>query len=168
MRTPAPYPIALLAAVLTLLAGLVVQQLVNVNARLDRLERQPVERVVVHTITRDVSLPARASRSMSRRPLVGPSAAATPETSRRMSVTAYCATGNRTASGVWPSVGMAATLDRNIKFGTKLKVPGFGVVTVTDRIGHGSQLDLFLGAGAACEREAREWGRRSLLVEVVR
>lgn len=84
-----------------------------------------------------------------------------------MDVTAYCSTGNRTASGVWPGPGMAATLDRSIPFGTRLRVPGFGVVTVTDRVGHGSDLDLYLGSSPACARAARAWGRRHLVVEEI-
>lgn len=83
---------------------------------------------------------------------------------RWVDVTAYCATGNPTASGVWPQVGMAATLDRGVPFGTRLEVPGVGTVTVTDRIGWGSDLDLYLGAGAACQDAADRWGRRRLFV----
>jgi 3D (Asp-Asp-Asp) domain-containing protein len=60
---------------------------------------------------------------------------------------------------------MAATLDRTIPFGTRLRVPGFGVVVVTDRIGHGSDLDLYLGSSPGCARAARAWGRRHLVVE---
>lgn len=48
-------------------------------------------------------------------------------------------------------------------FGTRLRVEGRGVVTITDRIGHGSQLDLFMTTCAA----ARQFGRRHLLVEVI-
>lgn len=84
-----------------------------------------------------------------------------------LDVTAYCATGNRTASGAWPQIGMAATLDRSIPVGTTLHIAGYGDVTVTDRIGWGSDVDLYLGAGPACERAASRWGRRRLLVTEV-
>lgn len=81
-----------------------------------------------------------------------------------MDVTSYCATGNRTASGAWPHLGDAATLDRSIPFGTVLHVAGYGDVTVTDRIGWGSQVDIFFGSDAGCEARALAWGRRHLLV----
>jgi 3D (Asp-Asp-Asp) domain-containing protein len=102
----------------------------------------------------------RASRSHVRRQL----APVVPINTHLWDVTAYCATGHKTASGRWPVVGMAATLSRRIPFGTRLRVPGFGVVTVTDRIGHGSELDLYMGSGPACDRAARQWGRRHLTV----
>lgn len=155
-------------AVTGAITGLLVmggQQFGHVNDRLERLEQTPTP-TVTHVITRDVSLPARATRSTHRQPLVSPRARRSPE-SHRWDTTAYCATGHRTASGVWPAVGMAATLDRTIPFGTRLRVPGYGVVTVQDRIGHGSQLDIYLGTGAACDHAARTWGRRHLTITEV-
>lgn len=83
---------------------------------------------------------------------------------RWLDVTGYCATGNPTASGVMPQLGMAATLDRSIPFGTTLLLPGVGRLVVTDRIGWGSDVDIYMGAGASCERRASTWGRRRLLV----
>jgi len=47
--------------------------------------------------------------------------------------------------------------------GTRLRVEGIGVVVVQDRIGHGSQLDLFMTSEAACRR----FGRQRLAVEVL-
>jgi 3D (Asp-Asp-Asp) domain-containing protein len=81
-----------------------------------------------------------------------------------MSVTAYCATGSRDADGTWPQVGYAATLDRSIPFGTHLLVPGYGEVVVHDRIGHGSDLDLYMG-DTGCAARADAWGRHYLHVE---
>jgi 3D (Asp-Asp-Asp) domain-containing protein len=49
-------------------------------------------------------------------------------------------------------------------FGTRLRVQSVGVVTVQDRIGHGSDLDLFMDSRAACIR----FGRRRLTVTVLR
>lgn len=83
-----------------------------------------------------------------------------------LEVTAYCWTGSRTASGVWPERGMAAGNDW--EFGTRLRVEGFGEVTITDRYGYGTQLDLFLGHYDGCEHDALVFGRRHLHVEVVR
>lgn len=48
--------------------------------------------------------------------------------------------------------------------GTRLRVQGIGIVTVTDRIGWGSDLDLFYSQRQACIR----FGRRSLLVTELR
>jgi 3D (Asp-Asp-Asp) domain-containing protein len=79
----------------------------------------------------------------------------------RLSVTCYVWTGNRTASGVWPRVGMAA--GNRWPFGTRLLVEGVGVVMVTDRIGHSSQLDLFMSSRSACLR----FGRKQLRVQVL-
>ena len=67
-RPTIPFLPMLAAVVVVLAAAVIGQQLSRVNARLDRLEQRPVERVVVNTITHDLSLPARASRSESRAP----------------------------------------------------------------------------------------------------
>ncbi len=94
-------------------------------------------------------------------------------------VTKYCSTGNRTASGVWPAIGQAATLNRGIPFGTVLRVVGQlttgrhidQTFIVTDRIGHGSQLDLYAGGenDPTCEpRVNREWGLQHLDVQEIR
>lgn len=79
-----------------------------------------------------------------------------------LSVTCYVATGDRTASGKTPQAGMAAS--NAYPFGTRLLIKGYGVVTVEDRIGHGSDLDLFMDDLAGCRR----FGRQQLAVEVVR
>lgn len=79
-----------------------------------------------------------------------------------LDVTAYCPTGHPTASGMWPREGMAA--GNAWPFGTRLHVQGVGVVTVQDRYGWGTDLDLFMDSCPA----ARSFGRRHLLVEVVR
>lgn len=84
-----------------------------------------------------------------------------------MDVTAYCATGDRNAAGLWPRIGDVAVLDRSIPFGTRLRIAG-RTFTVRDWIGHGSQVDIYMGAGAACEVAANRWGRQRLLVEEVR
>lgn len=98
----------------------------------------------------------RASRSSRRAPQMRVKNRTTLE------VTAYCHTGNRTASGVWPREGMAASNAH--PFGARLGVPGWGVVTITDRIGWGSQLDLFMTSRAAC----LQFGRRLLHVREIR
>lgn len=76
-------------------------------------------------------------------------------------MTCYSATGHRTASGVWPRPGMAAS--NLFPLGTRLQVQHVGPVTVTDRVGHGTEVDLFGSSRAACVH----FGRRQLLVTVL-
>lgn len=85
------------------------------------------------------------------------------DSSRKFSITGYCATGNRTASGKVPRPGMVATLDRRIPFGTRVRIDGVGTFTVEDRIGHSSEFDIFFGSCA----EARQFGRKRLRVEIL-
>lgn len=75
-----------------------------------------------------------------------------------LNVSAYCETGNRTASGVWPAVGMAAT--DHLPFGSKVYLPDGSVVVIRDRFGGGysDRLDLFL----ATEDECWKFGRKIL------
>lgn len=128
-------------------------------------------------------IPLRASRAQERQPLPGVKAprvvhpgqgASRPVSVRRarpasggelLDVTAYCATGHRTASGMWPRIGMAA--GNRWPFGTVLRIAGLGQVVVEDRIGWGSDVDLYYGDGADCASRASEFGRRRLLVTVV-
>lgn len=77
---------------------------------------------------------------------------------RTLDVTAYCGAGT-TASGAPTREGSAATLDRGIPFGSQAVTP-FGTFVITDRIGHGSDLDLFM---SSCAR-AREFARRRVSV----
>lgn len=98
--------------------------------------------------------PLRASRSAQRRPLGHPVGHI------HQTVTAYCYPGT-TASGQHTHPGIAAS--NRFRFGQRLFVPGWGYVTVEDRIGHGTQLDLFT---PSC-RSARAWGRRHLTVTVL-
>lgn len=79
-----------------------------------------------------------------------------------LNATAYTWTGHRTASGLWPRRGLAAS--NLFPLGTVLDVEGFGRVVVEDRIGCCSQLDIFFPT----ERECVRFGRRQLQVEVVR
>ena len=75
-----------------------------------------------------------------------------------LSVSAYTHSGNPTASGVWPQVGMAAA--DHLPFGSRVTLPDGRVLTVTDRFGGGftNKLDIFM----ATEKECWEWGRRWL------
>ena len=84
-----------------------------------------------------------------------------------LNTSAYCHTGNPTASGVMPQVGMCAADKINgewVKFGTKIITEDGRVLTVTDRFGGGynNRLDIFM----ASEQECWEFGRRMLECKV--
>ena len=75
-----------------------------------------------------------------------------------LNVSAYCHTGNPTASGVMPAVGMAAA--DHLPFGPKVTLPDDTVVVIRDRMGgnYTDRLDLF----KETEDEWWEFGRRNL------
>lgn len=80
-----------------------------------------------------------------------------------LNCSAYCHTGNPTASGVMPAVGMCAAdyiNGRLVPFGTKIILPDGRKLTVTDRFGagHNNCVDIFLNS----EEECWKWGRRWL------
>lgn len=79
-----------------------------------------------------------------------------------LNVSAYCHSGNRTASGVWPAVGMAAA--DHLPFGSKVTLPDGRVLTITDRFGGGftDKLDIFMNS----EQECWQFGRRDLLCKI--
>jgi 3D (Asp-Asp-Asp) domain-containing protein len=60
------------------------------------------------------------------------------------------------ASGKQTYSGAVATLDRGIRFGTRVRIEGLGIFIVEDRIGHGSEFDVWL---SSCS-EARQFGRK--------
>ena len=74
-----------------------------------------------------------------------------------LNVSAYCETGNRTASGVWPAVGMAAA--DHLPFGTKVTLPDGRLLIVTDRFGDGRSncLDIFMASEQDCWQFGRQW-----------
>ena len=80
-----------------------------------------------------------------------------------LNISAYCETGNPTASGVWPQVGMAAA--DHLPFGSRVTLPDGTVVVIRDRMGGGytDRLDLF----KASEGECWKWGRQILRCKVV-
>lgn len=78
-------------------------------------------------------------------------------------ITKYCPTGNTTASGKWPRVGMVATLSRSIPFGTRVVIEGLGEFVVEDRIGHGSEFDIFTNSCAEADRFGRQHRRVTVL-----
>ena len=76
-----------------------------------------------------------------------------------LNCSAYCHTGNRTASGVWPAGGMAAA--DHLPFGTKVTLPDGRVLTITDRFGgnYDNRLDIFLNSEAECWQFGRQFLR---------
>lgn len=76
-----------------------------------------------------------------------------------LNCSAYCHTGNRTASGVWPQVGMAAA--DHLPFGSKVTLPDGRVLVITDRFGgsYTDRLDIFMDSEAACWKFGRQWLR---------
>ena len=79
-----------------------------------------------------------------------------------LNVSAYCHTGNRTASGVLPQVGMAAA--DHLPFGSKVTLPDGTVVVIRDRMGgnYTDKLDLF----KETEDECWKFGRQILRCKV--
>ena len=88
-----------------------------------------------------------------------------------LSATAYCHTGNPTASGVIPQVGHCAVDRINgqwIPFGTKIRIVdqnvGMHELVVTDRFGDGRNncVDLYMDSYKKCI----EFGRQDMEAEV--
>ena len=73
-----------------------------------------------------------------------------------LNVSAYTHSGNPTASGVWPKVGMAAA--DHLPFGTKVYLPDGTVVEITDRFGGNfkDKLDLFRNTEDECWKFGRQ------------
>ena len=84
-----------------------------------------------------------------------------------LQTTAYCHTGNPTASGVMPQVGHCAVDKINgqwIPFGTVIHTEDGRTLVVTDRFGgsYNNRMDIFLPT----ESECWQFGRRNLVCEV--
>ena len=84
-----------------------------------------------------------------------------------ISASAYCHTGNPTASGVMPKVGHCACDKINgqwIPFGTRIITEDGRTLVVTDRFGgsYNNRLDIFM----ASEDECLQFGRQNLVCRV--
>lgn len=75
--------------------------------------------------------------------------------------------GVHAADGTKVYPGMAAA-SREFPFGTKMEIPGFGVVAVHDRGGaiKGNRIDIWMGEGEEGLSRALGWGMRTLQVTV--
>jgi len=82
-----------------------------------------------------------------------------------MEATAYTWTGQRTASGTWPTVGTVAVDPEVIPLGTKLYIEGYGPAVALDTGGdiQGQIIDLYMDSYQECI----EWGRRQVEVRVM-
>ena len=77
------------------------------------------------------------------------------------SITAYTHTGNRTATGVWPKMGTIAADPKQIPYGTKIYVPGYGYGRIEDTGSNRHDadyycIDLFMETKSECTT----WGRK--------
>ena len=85
-----------------------------------------------------------------------------------LNASAYCHTGNPTASGVMPQVGHCAVDKINgqwIPFGTVIKTEDGRTLVVTDRFGgsYNNRLDIFMQT----EDECWQFGRKNLVCEAI-
>ena len=80
--------------------------------------------------------------------------------------TAYTWTGNRTATGTWPSRGTVAVDPRVIPLGTELHIEGYGSAVAADTGGaiQGQKIDLYMDS----EHECLQWGRRKVQIQIRR
>lgn len=86
-----------------------------------------------------------------------------------LSASAYCHTGNPTASGVMPQVGHCAVDKINgqwIPFGTIIKTEDGRVLKVTDRFGgnYNNRLDIFMASEDECWQFGRQWLRCEVII----
>lgn len=74
-----------------------------------------------------------------------------------LNCSAYTHTGNPTASGVYPTEGMAAS--DHLPFGSVVTLPDGRELVVTDRFGGGysDRLDIFMDSVADCWEFGRQW-----------
>jgi 3D (Asp-Asp-Asp) domain-containing protein len=89
-------------------------------------------------------------------------AAFSPKAEMIMEATAYTHTGNRTATGIYPYVGVVAVDPRVIPLGSELFVEGYGPALAADTGGliKGNIIDVFLNTAEEC----LQWGRREVKV----
>jgi resuscitation-promoting factor RpfB len=82
-----------------------------------------------------------------------------------MEATAYTWTGNKTATGTWPSRGTVAVDPEVIPLGTKLHIEGYGEAIAADTGGDikGNRVDLYMES----EDECWEFGRQQVEVRRV-
>ncbi len=80
-------------------------------------------------------------------------------------LTAYTHTGRRTATGVWPQVGMVAVDPSVIPYGTKMYIPGYGIAVAKDCGVSGNRIDVFLDTEAECTKFGRKRDRTIYILD---
>lgn len=112
--------------------------------------REPVTEIVLHSAT-NLSRGNKIYRSVQELSMVA---------------TAYTHTGNRTATGTWPSRGTVAVDPRTIPLGTPLYVEGYGFAVAEDTGGaiKGNKVDVFLEN----RKNAVKWGKKTVKVQILR
>ena len=87
-----------------------------------------------------------------------------------MNATAYCETGSKTATGVWPTrdsngVSTVAVDPNVIPLGTKLYIEGYGYAIAADTGGaiKGNKIDLYMNSNSECIN----FGRQNVTVHIV-
>lgn len=87
-----------------------------------------------------------------------------------MNATAYTATGNKTATGVWPSrnasgISTVAVDPNVIPLGSKLYIEGYGYAVAADTGGaiSGNKIDLYMNSNSECIN----FGRQNVTVHIV-
>lgn len=83
----------------------------------------------------------------------------------RVVSTAYTHTGNRTATGIYPSEGIVAVDPRVIPLGTKLYVENYGYAVAADTGSDiiGNRIDVFFNS----HNQAINWGKRTIKVQIL-
>ena len=83
-----------------------------------------------------------------------------------MLATAYTHTGNRTATGTWPTHGTVAVDPRMIPLGTPLYIEGYGFAVAADTGSSikGNRVDVFLEN----RKNALKWGKKPVKVHILR
>ena len=82
-----------------------------------------------------------------------------------MEATAYTHTGNKTATGIYPYVGVIAVDPKVIPLGTKVHVEGYGNAIAADTGGviKGNIIDVFFNSRSEC----MNWGRKMVKVRIL-
>ena len=111
---------------------------------------KPAEAIMTYRIIEERTIPREETREP--KPMI-------------FEATAYCYTGNRTATGTWPSRGTIAVDPEVIPLGSKLYVEGYGEGIAEDTGGaiKGEIIDLYMED----RNEALSWGRRQVEVRII-
>lgn len=119
----------------------------------DEITTAPVNKVVL------VGTKVNTNADVDNLPAGGPSANMIKKTVTVDQITAYTHTGNRTATGKWPKVGMCAVNPRVFPYGTRFYIPGYGYAVAEDTGANNTSdvcIDVFMDTESACAR----WGRK--------